>query len=53
MQSSVSYHMLEALPAGITRFDEGYTVSPMPNPSPFLKGTIKDASPGGRNERLK
>ena len=32
---------------------EGYTAVPVPNPSPSLKGTIKDASPGGRDERSK
>ena len=53
MQNSVSYDLLEVLPAGVTRFDEGYTISPVPNRTPSLKGTIKDASPGGRSERSK
>ena len=53
MQGSVRYHLLEVLPSGVTRFDEGYTVSPVPNRTPSLKGMIKGASPGGRNERTK
>ncbi len=49
MQGSVRYHLryhlLEALPAAITPYSEGYTESPMLNPSFFGRRLLKTLAP--------